>query len=74
MFPQRLIGLRVDDPCFPSLRDDDMVKVARHLESAFLAVGSISNAEAFLHAWLPRPRIDGVLAARMTSTLRRRAW
>jgi hypothetical protein len=46
----------------PSLRNDDVVKVARHLEPALLAVGPVPYREALLHARLPGPVVDGVLA------------
>lgn len=47
-----------------------MIKVTRHLVSAFVAVGPVPYTEAALHAWLPCPCIHSVSAPSMTLSVR----
>lgn len=49
-----------------------MIEMPGNFQPALLAVGSVAYTEASLHAWLPRPAVDGVFATHVTSSVRRR--
>lgn len=57
------------------LRDNDVVKVAWDLHTAFVAVGSVPYTERPLHAGLNiRPGINGVSRSRVPTLRRRSSW
>lgn len=47
-----------------------MIKMARHLVSALVAVGPVSYTETALHAGLPSPGINSVSASSVTLSVR----
>lgn len=61
--PQVRVAGGVNQSRLVALRDDDVVEMPGNLESALFTVGAVSYTEALLHAGLPGPRVDGVLAA-----------
>lgn len=54
------------------LGDNNMVEMARYLQAAFLAVGSVTYTERLLHAGLESPGIEGMFATRVAKLASRR--